>query len=1081
MPAAGADVARDDLVVNYSNATGMATFVTPRAGKTIPVTPAAGRAAVRPADFLEQHGRLFGVTDAVRELVELRTSTDALGQTHTTYRQVHEGIEVFSGTFKVHQAADGEIVAANADFYPIPDSLDTKPTLSPAQAASVASDVLGVEGLAVDRNDLMIVDPGWYGDRPIGARLAYHVIVAASEPHLREAFFIDAHSGAVLDQWNLIQTAKFRDVKNRRNGTPISTAFPCRDDLIDPIVDGTRECNRAFDFSGDFYDFLFRGFGRDGWDAAGGTLFSIVNHDCNPQVPGTCSGQVQNCGTQICPNAFWDGAGTTYCTGLEIDDVVGHEFGHALTQATAALIYQNQPGQLNEAYSDIWGEMVDLFNGDVAFPGAPAGPNWPIAAFPPYTEGPGTDLPNILRPVGECSYKIAGYPYGVRWLLGEDSCAFNGPIRDMWEPTCFFQPDRAWHELQTCGGSQQLDNGGVHSGSGVPNHAFAIMVDGKTFNGRTITAIGPIKASAVWYRALTVYLLPASDFKDAYLALNQAALDLVGTTPIDPRTGDLWNDPNAVFTAFDAEQVDHALLATEMHTNGACGAWPDVLSSADPGECQPQLILFEDGFEGGPTGWTLENTGPATPYDWELRSDLPFDRGGTAWFVDSRDDLCGEFEPAIHSLISPSVFIPVIPSEFPAHRPKVAFAHYLATPRWQDGGNVKISINGGAWQLIEDGSFDFNRYNETLVATQGWHNPMVGQRAWSGSGGVWGTSVIDLGDLNVEGTSIRLRFDYGKDGCRGLDGWYVDDFRVYFCVCGTDAFCDDGIFCNGAEACVDNFCQKGSDPCDGQYCSEQSNTCTAAAFWDNFENGNVKGWELASPDNTVAFPSNNWLIGDPVRTLCCGGLTAQPENAYRGIGCAYTGLNSSAIAEIFDVDDGITYLVSPTIDLSGSDSATLSFARRFFQGNITGNRNDFFAAEISSDGGNTWVQIHGVDKTHRDIQWTPVTVDLEDFIDLPAAVKLRFAAACEGPIPDDIVEAAVDEVLLTASGVCLARAGDADGNCVVNLLDFVEWNECFSGPGGGLILEGCEVFDFEPDNDVDLRDLKELMSAFEGL
>ena len=77
----------------------------------------------------------------------------------------------------------------------------------------------------------------------------------------------------------------------------------------------------------------------------------------------------------------------------------------------------------------------------------------------------------------------------------------------------------------------------VHSGSGVPNHAFAMLTDGKTFNGITVAGIGPIKAGAVWYRALTVYLTPASDFQDAYLAINQAAADLIGTTPLDPRTG----------------------------------------------------------------------------------------------------------------------------------------------------------------------------------------------------------------------------------------------------------------------------------------------------------------------------------------------------------------------------------------------------------------------------------------------------------------------------------------------------------------------------------------------------------------
>ena len=44
--------------------------------------------------------------------------------------------------------------------------------------------------------------------------------------------------------------------------------------------------------------------------------------------------------------------------------------------------------------------------------------------------------------------------------------------------------------------------------------------------------------------------------------------------------------------------------------------------------------------------------------------------------------------------------------------------------------------------------------------------------------GSWGQSQIDLSTLADPGDSIRLRFDFGVDGCNGLDGWYVDNVRV---------------------------------------------------------------------------------------------------------------------------------------------------------------------------------------------------------------------------------------------------------------------------------------------------------------
>ena len=42
--------------------------------------------------------------------------------------------------------------------------------------------------------------------------------------------------------------------------------------------------------------------------------------------------------------------------------MVAHEWGHAYTEYTDGLIYQWQSGALNESYSDVWGETLDLIN-----------------------------------------------------------------------------------------------------------------------------------------------------------------------------------------------------------------------------------------------------------------------------------------------------------------------------------------------------------------------------------------------------------------------------------------------------------------------------------------------------------------------------------------------------------------------------------------------------------------------------------------------------------------------------------------------------------------------------------------------
>ena len=76
--------------------------------------------------------------------------------------------------------------------------------------------------------------------------------------------------------------------------------------------------------------------------------------------------------------------------------------------------------------------------------------------------------------------------------MGEKSTAFGGAIRDMWNPTCYGDPGKVTDAEYKCGTD---DAGGVHSNSGVPNHAYALLVDGGTYNGQTVTGIGLDKAA----------------------------------------------------------------------------------------------------------------------------------------------------------------------------------------------------------------------------------------------------------------------------------------------------------------------------------------------------------------------------------------------------------------------------------------------------------------------------------------------------------------------------------------------------------------------------------------------------------
>ena len=55
----------------------------------------------------------------------------------------------------------------------------------------------------------------------------------------------------------------------------------------------------------------------------------------------------------------------------------------------------------------------------------------------------------------------------------------------MWNPTCYGDPGKVTDAEYNCDPTG-ADAGGVHGNSGVPNHAYALVVDGGTFNGQTV-------------------------------------------------------------------------------------------------------------------------------------------------------------------------------------------------------------------------------------------------------------------------------------------------------------------------------------------------------------------------------------------------------------------------------------------------------------------------------------------------------------------------------------------------------------------------------------------------------------------
>ena len=304
----------------------------------------------------------------------------------------------------------------------------------------------------------------------------------------------------------------------------------------------------------------------------------------------------------------------------------------------------------------------------------------------------------------------------LRWLEGEDVGFLTPPtggLRDMWNPSCYANPGKVSDvAYYTCAAD---DSGGVHTNSGIPNHAYALIVDGGNYNGQSITGIGFTKAAHIYWQAKTVYQVPYTDFADHADALEAACNDLAvaGTDLPSLLTGDPSGE---IVTAADCTQVSNAIAAVEMRNPPTQCNFQPLLKKNPPPKCannQSPVDIFVDDFETNPLGsWTVSHTAvhPADfiPRDWQWQNAIP-DRSGSAFFAPDPDigtcDVGGDQSGVLH-LTSPVINVPG-----GTLNPFLAFQHWVATEAGFDVANLKIRVNGGPWQLVAPGDYFYNPYN----------------------------------------------------------------------------------------------------------------------------------------------------------------------------------------------------------------------------------------------------------------------------------------------------------------------------------------------------------------------------------
>jgi hypothetical protein len=221
------------------------------------------------------------------------------------------------------------------------------------------------------------------------------------------------------------------------------------------------------------------------------------------------------------------------------------------------------------------------------------------------------------------------------------------------------------------------------------------------------------------------------------------------------------------------------------------------------------------------------------------------------------------------------------------------------------------------------------------------------------------------------------------------------------------------------------------------------------------------GWIGGAPGDTAT--TGKWELSAPQQTTS-GGSICQPgaDHSTAGTLCAVTDGRAGASAGTFDVDNGVTTLISPQFDLADANSPIVSYWRWFADLTVV---DDTLVVEISGDDGATWSEVERV--ATNDNAWRQVSFDPAAFGPLTDRMRLRVTVGDTSS--GSLVEALVDDLQFQAFApvrVALWRYGTPTPGGTIRILEQGDVNRPFilfaALAGAHLDLGALGILELDP-------------------